>query len=82
MTRPIRHDDVSTIARRYTDRAMAVLAAIMKDEAAPPKVRAMAAGSILIWGGGPQRRAAPTKSEREAERAPVGVEWSGTPRAD
>jgi len=82
MTRPIRHDDVSAIARRYTERAMAVLATIMKEEAAPWKVRAMAARSILMWGGGPQRRATPTKGKREAERAAVGVEWSGTPRAD
>jgi hypothetical protein len=59
---------------------MSVLATIMNDEAAPPKVRAMAARSILVWGGDVQRQPSATRGARKPRA--VGVEWAGTPRAD
>jgi hypothetical protein len=68
---------IRDIAQRYSEDAIAVLVAIMGDEAAAPAARVAAANSILAWSNAECPADLPVSRGGELKRTAVGVEWSG-----
>ena len=72
---------IRDIAQRHSEDAIAVLIAIMGDEAAAPAARVAAANSVLAWGHVGCTADLPINRGGEWKRTAVGVEWSGPLRA-
>jgi hypothetical protein len=67
--------------RHRQDAALAVLVAIMEDEATAPRFRIVAANSVLAWVNIERAAEAAVGGKGEQRRSPVGIAWFGPPQA-